>query len=57
MKVKYAITIINTNTFSARALVTNHYETVEEYEGTLGDDEMMIVTTLEIDDTGRITTS
>ncbi len=57
MKFKYAITIVNTKTFSARALVTNHPEVVEEYEGALEDDEIMMVNTIEIDDTGRITTS
>lgn len=51
---KYAVTIINTHTFSAFAFVTNSWEKVEETEQALEDHEIMVHNEIVCDDSNQI---
>jgi hypothetical protein len=51
---KYAVTIINTKTFSAHSFVTNHWEKVDETEAALEDHEIMFHNTIMCDDANRV---
>lgn len=51
---KYAVTIINTRTFSASAFVTNHWEKVEETEMALEEHEIMFHNEIVCDEANRV---